>query len=150
MYTCTCTYIEVSSIEAPVQYTCTYIEVSGIEAPDPLYNLIICSSFWGNDITICHIRYFDRHVLYTCTTMTNTHTHVVYIYIICTCNIVYIVYIVQLTETHTCTVGKSICLECRVLWFNYPSLHLYTKFQLTCPYRCMRCLTWTLPAGLPW
>ena len=28
-------------------------------------------------------------------------------------------------------------------WFNYPGLHLYTKFQLTCSHRCMRCLIWT-------
>ena len=31
------------------------------------------------------------------------------------------------------------------------SLYLYSvHVQLTCLYRCMRCLIWTLLAGLPW
>ena len=31
------------------------------------------------------------------------------------------------------------------------SLYLYSvHVQLTCSHRCMRCLIWTLPAGLPW
>ena len=73
-----------------------------------------------------------------CTIMTDTHTSTCTLYVY-TCT--------TMTDTHTCTVGKTGVQCCGLITrvFTY-----IPSFPLTCSHRCMRCLIWTLPAGLPW
>ena len=69
MYTCTCTYIEVSSIEAlyNIHIICTYIEVSGIVQYTYMYT---CTC------TYIEVSSIEPPVQYTCTCTYNIHVHI--------------------------------------------------------------------------